>query len=533
MPGLRAYYQMMHGFALSESCFDWADRHSSGRRDDVAVANADSPFTLTWAQLEARVARLARLLADVGRVRHGDRIALLAENDARYFEVQFACVRLGAVFVPLNVRLSPAELRATVDDADPVLLIHDSGLAALAASVAGPGGRALPLLRWDDDPRGTRYAQVGDAAAGTVRAGRAAPDDVAQILYTSGTTGKPKGVMTTNRALAANAVNMAHSSRVADRDAHALNFVPLYHAGGLNIYCNPVLYWGGRVTTTRGFDEAQALRLLTDGALGVTITNGVLQMFERIAALDEFAAARFPSLRVTLFGGFGPTAPQTYRRWFGRGFALQLGYGSTELGPMASMNEAPDAEAIARGEFGRVLPLTEVRCLDADGTPLPPGQTGEIQVRGPAVTAGYWQQGKDGRTDDGWFSIGDVGFLDEARFVHITGRIVERYRSGGENIYPAEVEAAFLDLPGIVELAVIGVPDPAWGEVGLLVVVTEPGAEITLDTVRRHADGRLSRFKIPRHLRVVDRLPRSTTEKVARRQLRALFTDTEPGYVEP
>ena len=549
MPAARAYYQMMHGFAVGVSCFDWADRHARGRPDEVAVANADSPFRLTWAQLEARVARLARLLAGFGRVRHGDRIALLAENDARYFEVQFACVRLGAVFVPLNVRLSPAELRATLDDADPVLLIHDSGLAGLAASVAGHGGpaasvagdggvaglggRSLPLLRWDDDPVGTPYAQVGDAASGTVRAGRADPDDVAQILYTSGTTGRPKGVMTTNRALAANAVNMAHSSRVADRDAHALNFVPLYHAGGLNIYCNPVLYWGGRVTTTRGFDEAQALRLLTDGALGVTITNGVLQMFERIAALDEFAAARFPSLRVALFGGFGPTAPQTYRRWFGRGFALQLGYGSTELGPMASMNEAPEADAIARGEFGRAVPLTEVRCLGADGAPVPPGQTGEIQVRGPAVTAGYWRNGKDGRTDDGWFSIGDVGFVDEAGFVHVTGRIVERYRSGGENIYPAEVEAAFLDLPGIVELAVVGVPDATWGEVGLLVVVTEPGAEITLDAVRRHADGRLSRFKIPRHLHVVDRLPRSTTEKVARGQLRALFTDTAPPDTAP
>ena len=356
-----------------------------------------------------------------------------------------------------------------------------------------------------------------------LNAGRPAPDDLAQILYTSGTTGKPKGVTITNQSLAANAVNMAHSSRAADRDAHALNYVPLYHAGGLNIYCNAVLYWGGRVTTTRGFDAAQALRLLTDPGLGVTITNGVLQMFERITALEEFADARFPSLRVVLFGGFGPTAPQTFRAWFGRGFALQLGYGSTELGPMASLSDAADAGAIERGEFGRGLPLTELRCVDDDGTPLPPGATGELQVRGPAVTAGYWRRGKDGRADDGWFSIGDVGFLDEAGYTHVTGRLVERYRSGGENIYPAEVEAAFLDMPGIVELAVVGVPDETWGEVGLLVVVTEPGVTITLDAVRAHAAGRLARFKIPRHLRVVERLPRSTTEKVARTELRALL----------
>jgi fatty-acyl-CoA synthase len=508
----------MHG-----SCFDWVDYHSRRRPDDVAVANADSPFALTWAQLEGRVSRLAHLLAGSGPVRHGDRVALLAENDLRYFEVQFACIRLGAVFVPLNIRLSGGEIRAMLDDAGPRLLIHDTRFADLAAEVSGPAG--LSLLRWDDGPGRTPYTQVSDPSAAAVPAGRYAADDLAQILYTSGTTGTPKGVMTTNGALAANAVNMAHCSRAADRDAHALNFVPLFHAGGLNIYCNPVLYWGGRVTTTRTFDAAQSLRLLTDPSLGVTITNGVLQMFERIAEADGFAQARFPSLRVALFGGFGPSAPQTYAKWFGRGFALQLGYGSTELGPMASMSDDPDEGAIARGEFGRPLPLVELRSIDDDGRPLPPGETGEIQVRGPAVTAGYWRRDGQGREDDGWFSIGDVGFVDESGFVHITGRLVDKYRSGGENIYPAEIETAFLDMPGVTELAVVGVPDATWGEVGLLVVVAEPGVSITLDDVRKHAEGRLARFKIPHHLRVVDRLPRSATDKVARGELRDSFAD--------
>jgi fatty-acyl-CoA synthase len=508
----------MHG-----SCFDWVAYHSRRRPDQVAVANADSPFALTWAQLEARVSRLAHLLAGIGPVRRGDRVALLAENDLRYFEVQFACIRLGAAFVPLNIRLSPGEIRAMLGDAGPRLLIHDARFAGLAAELSEAD--RLALLRWDDGPDRTPYAQVSEPLAGTVPAGRYAAGDLAQILYTSGTTGTPKGVMITNGALAANAVNMAHCSRVADRDAHALNFVPLFHAGGLNIYCNPVLCWGGRVTTTRTFDPEQSLRLLTDAGLGVTITNGVLQMFERIADVDGFTQARFPSLRVALFGGFGPSAPQTYAKWFGRGFALQLGYGSTELGPMASMSDDPDEGALARGEFGRPLPLVELRSVDDDGQPLPPGGTGEIQVRGPAVTVGYWQRDGEGRTDDGWFSIGDVGHVDESGFVHITGRLVDKYRSGGENIYPAEVEAAYLDLPGIAELAVVGVPDATWGEVGLLVVVPEPGASLTLEAVRRHAENKLARFKIPHHLRIVDRLPRSATEKVARAELRDSFAD--------
>jgi fatty-acyl-CoA synthase len=497
--------------------FDWVGNHSRRRPNQVAVATVDTGFELTWSELEARVGRLAHLLrADFG-VTHGDRVALLAESDARYFEIQFACVRLGATFVPLNVRLTAAELRAVVDDAGTVLLIHDPRSSALAAEVIAR------RLQWDEDGTPTPYLAVRDPHAPRVPPRWLEPDDVAQIMYTSGTTGKPKGVICTNGAMVANAVNMAHTSHCAEPGAHALNYVPLFHAGGLNIFCNPVLYWGGRVTTTRGFDPAQALRLLTDEKLGATITNGVLQMFERIAELPEFADARFPTLRTTLFGGFGPNAPRTHVRWLGRGTVLQLGYGSTELGPMATMNEEPDEGALVRGEYGLPVPLIEMRCVDELGTELPVEATGEIQVRGPAVTKGYWNRGDEGWTDDGWFSIGDVGYFDEGGSVHITGRLVERYRSGGENIYPAEVEAAYVDLPGVIELAVTGVPDEKWGEVGLLVIVPERGVRFTLEQVRAHAAGKLARFKIPQHLQLVDALPRSTTLKVARNELRTSF----------
>lgn len=500
-----------------DSGFDWVGQHSLRRPDQIAVATVDSGFRLTWAELDARVARLAHLLRTGYGVGPGDRVALVGESDARYFEIQFACVRLGAIFVPLNLRLSAAELRAVVADAGARLLVHDAGSTALAGEVSET------TLRWDEGEGPTPYDAVRDLAAPTVPAGRLDPDAIAQIMYTSGTTGQPKGVMCTNAAMAANAINMAHTSRCADRDAHALNYVPLFHAGGLNIYCNAVLYWGGRVTTTRGFDPAQALRLLCDESLAATITNGVLQMFERIAEQPDFADARFPTLRVTLFGGFGPNAPKIHAKWHGRGTVLQLGYGSTELGPMASMNEDPDPDALVRGEFGRPVPLAELRCVDEAGGELPTGGTGEIQVRGPAVTAGYWGRPGDGFSADGWFSIGDVGYVDEGGSVHITGRLVERYRSGGENIYPAEVEAAYVDLPGVVELAVTGVPDDRWGEVGLLVIVPEPGATFTLDAVRAHADGRLARFKLPQHVQLVDALPRSTTLKVSRTALRDGF----------
>jgi fatty-acyl-CoA synthase len=509
---------------MALTCFDWPGRHGRSRGDEIAVATLDTGFTLTWGELEGRVGRLAHLLADRYGVTTGDRVALLAESDARYFEIQFACVRLGAILVPLNVRLSVGELVAVVTDSGARVVIHDEADARAAGELSAATAR--PAVRWDEGGSPTPYDAVRDPDAPAIAAGRPDPDALVQILYTSGTTGKPKGVQVTNSMMAAQAINMAFTSRCADRDAHAVNFVPLFHAGGLNIFCLPVLHWGGRVTTTRGFEPAQALAMLTDPELGATITNGVLQMYERMAEVPGFADCRFPSLRVTLFGGFGPSAPATHVKWLGRGAILQLGYGSTELGPMTTMNENPDDGALVRGEFGRPVPLVELRCVDESGRPVAAGATGEIQVRGPAITTGYWQQGRTGFTEDGWFGIGDVGYLDDGGSVHITGRLVERYRSGGENIYPAEVEAAFVDLPGVVELAVTGVPDERWGEVGLLVIVPQPGVTITLEDVAAHAAGRLARFKIPHHVRIVDALPRSTTLKVARNEMRATFVAT-------
>jgi fatty-acyl-CoA synthase len=193
------------------------------------------------------------------------------------------------------------------------------------------------------------------------------------------------------------------------------------------------------------------------------------------------------------------------------------------------MNEDPDDQALLRGAFGRPVPVVEVRCVDDAGMVLAIGETGEIQVRGPAITSGYWGRGRDGFSPDGWFSIGDVGYFDEDGAAHITGRLIERYRSGGENIYPAEVESAYVGLPGVVELAVTGVPDARWGEVGLLAIVPKPGVTFTLDQVRRHAEGKLARFKLPQHLQILTELPRSTTLKVARNELRTRFTEGRDG----
>ena len=500
---------------MTELLTDWVDRHARLRPGEIAVASteagADIP-QLTWRQLEDRVGRLARVLLDHG-VRRGDRVGLVAENDPRVFELQFACMRIGAIMVPLNWRLAVPELRGMLDDAAPAVFLHDAAWAGLAAEIGAGPGRG-PVLAWGD--AASPYEQAVAAADGPVRGGELDPGAAVQILYTSGTTGRPKGAICTNRTIVAQAQNLAHSSRMAERGGHHLNIVPLFHAGALNVFSNAMLFWGGRVTTVGRFEPRTALRLLNDPALGVTHLCGVLQMFEWMTALPEFAESAFPALHTVLFGGWGPSAAAIYRAWAARGIWMQLSYGATELGPNVSVLSVPDLSAAERGTSGTILPHTRVRLVDAGGQEVGTGETGEILVRGPGVVPGYWRTDPGPYFTGGWFRTGDAGRIDEAGHLYIVGRVKEVYRSGGENVYPAEVEQALADLPGIAEFTVLGVPDERWGETGLIAVVPEPGVTVTLEAVREHAAPRLARYKLPSHLVVMTELPRSATDKISR-----------------
>jgi fatty-acyl-CoA synthase len=513
---------------VTELLKDWVDRHARSRPQAVALAQTRAPLTLTWAELEDRVAHLAGALSDLG-IGKTDRVALLAENDIRCFEVQFACMRLGAVLVPLSWRLTPTELREQLGEAAPTLVIHDIAWGNVARHLAQEAG--IPTLEWGNST--SAYEQALSTASRPRTGGELDPDAVTQILFTSGTTGQPKGVLCTNRTLATQAYNLAHTSRMAERGGHHLNTVPLFHAGGLNVFCNPMLFWGGRVTTTARFDPADTLDLLSDSELGVTHLCGVLQMYERITALPSFGQAVLPKLTTVLFGGWGPSAATVYEAWAKRGIAVQLSYGASELGPNVSILTRPDADAARRGTSGSIVPHTAVRLMGPDGTDVAPGTTGEIQVRGPAVTPGYWKHPDDDVLSAGWFRTGDAGRFGEDGDLYVVGRIKEMYRSGGENIYPAEVEAVLSRAPRVAEIAVLGIPDTRWGEAGLAAVVPDPGAEITLASLRTFAADKLARFKLPTALLVLDALPRSATDKVSRQQVRELWAQQKVANGPP
>jgi fatty-acyl-CoA synthase len=406
-------------------------------------------------------------------------------------------------------------------DAEPSIMIYDETWRELGDAVADAVA-IKDRIFWSDTPADSDYDHLIARTTGSMPGGVHDEDDITHILYTSGTTGLPKGALSTWGTLKHHAINSAQTSRASERGNHHLNMVPLFHAGGLNTFSNPVLYWGGHVTTTRRFDPRVSLQLLTDPKVGITHLCGVLQMYELITALPEFEQATFPALRTGLFGGWGPKTVWVHQTWQDRGFFLQLSYGSTEQGPNVSVLESGRELALLNCS-GLINSGTDLRLVDREGNDVPQGEVGEIWTRGGAITPGYWNRPREDYFTGDWFRTGDCGRLDEAGRLYIVDRLREVYRSGGENIYPAEVELALSDAPGVKEVAVIAVPDDRWGEVGMAIVEQQAGATVTLDGLLAHADGKLARFKLPKYFNTIDEMPRNATLKIDRPTLKKTF----------
>jgi fatty-acyl-CoA synthase len=502
---------------------DWAAYHATVRPAAVALYCTESDEARTWAELDDRVGALSGALRTLG-LAVGDRVGLLADNDVRTFELLLACMRAGVVFTPLNWRLSDPELFAVLDDCRPAVLFHDSGTAERAGVLAGH--RPMPTIGWGSAD--SAYEQLL-ASAQRVDGGWLDPDALTQITYTSGTSGTPKGVTSANRTLVFHALNMAATSRLAEPAGHHLNVLPLFWGGGLNVFSAPMLYWGGRVTTSRSFDETATLNWLTDPELGITHICAAPEMYQRIAALPDFATATFPSMRCVFTGGWRPDTPALHASWLARGIQLQLGYGSSETGPNLTVQQQIDPDLVGQRSSGTVVPFARVRLVEADGHDAAPGEPGEIWATGPTITPGYW--GRDRAGDDAfageWFRTGDIGRFGPAGDLRIVDRLREIIRSGGTNVYPAEIEQVLIDHPSVHEVAVIAVPDQQFGQVGLAVVVPAAGCTPTLDELSAFCADRLARYKRPRHLVLVEQLPRNASDKIERHVLRARYAGAD------
>jgi fatty-acyl-CoA synthase len=493
-----------------------ADRFSNA----LALENAETGERLTWRQLDGRVGALAGHLRHRCGVGVGDRVLLLAEGDTRTFEVQFACIRLGAILVPLNWRLALPELIELAADVEPAVVIAD-GVWQDAALKIAEAAAVTHRLGW----RAT--AEVEDYESALAQAAPVQPSTSlsmelpTHILHTSGTTGRPKGAITTVKTLSWQTLNIALEYQLGP-GAKQLNPMPLFHAGGLTTIATPMLMTGGAVLTMRRFEPSRIVALLGDPARGITHFTAPPVMWASLAAQPGFASADFGELRLAQVAG-GVPPRELLDQWSERGVVLQQAYGGTELGP-AVTGMPRDAVAQRPASCGRAVPFTHVRLVTSEGDDVPVGEVGEVWLKGPSVAPGYWRS--DGpidtaRTADGWFRTGDAARVDEDGFYYLVDRVKDMYKSGGENVAPAEVERVLIGHPDILDVAVVGIPDPTWGEVGRAFVVVRPGATVTLESLREFCAGRIARYKAPRSLVVVDDLPRNPTGKISKPALRA------------
>jgi fatty-acyl-CoA synthase len=500
--------------------YDWIAHHAGRRPDKVAVHDLAIDRTLTYRQLDRRIARVAAALRSMG-VGRGDRVAILAHNCAEFFELQFACGRLGAIMVPLNWRLAGPELEYILGDCAPKVLIADR---AFAAAVAALRRRGLEPAVLDLEP--------GDPASGYERALAGAGDDFepetvalsepSTIMYTSGTTGHPKGAIITHQMTFFNVVNLGVPALITPQTVQ-LVVLPLFHTGGLNCYANPVLHAGGTLLVMKAFDPGDALTVIDDPRRGVTHFFGVPAPYLFMMQHPKFQSCDLSRLQIAGVGG-APCALPILETWAARGVPLVQGYGMTETSPSASMLDATDAIRKV-GSAGKPMLHTEVRIVDDGGRDVAPGAVGELWTRGPNITPGYWNkpEATAAAFTDGWLHTGDAARFDDEGFIYIVDRWKDMYISGGENVYPAEVENVLYQLPEIAEAAVIGVPNERWGEVGMVVAALKPGATLSERQVIDHCFGKLARFKQPQHVRFVDALPRNATGKVLKRELRTQF----------
>ncbi len=505
---------------------DWIRFHARHHPHAVAFRSAESGASLTYAQTNARIDALAGALRARYSVGQGDRVLHLSRTTVEAFEVQFACARIGAIFVPLNWRLSNAELEAIAGDAEPAVIVHQAEFES-AARAMGERQRC-PLIDFQGTGAGGSYEAIVEGESGPAPAEELVDWETTWIvLYTSGTTGRPKGAMLSYRMMYFNALNFIPTAKLST-DTVFLCCMPTFHTGGLNCYANPVLFCGGTVVVMGEFNAERALGLMSDPSMGITHFFGVPSMYLMLSELPSFVDAQFPAFRVAGLGG-APATESLVDKWLSKGVPLQPAYGMTEIGPAIAVSTIERVREKIRS-VGQPVMNIEFRIADAAGCPVKPGEVGELQVKGPVVMSGYWRQPEQtGKAfKDGWFCTGDAVRLDNDGFLYIVDRYKDMYISGGENVYPTEVENALAKHPSVLRSAVIGVADPKWGEVGRAYVVLKGATQLTADALNAHLAGLLADFKLPRSYAFVKDLPQTASGKVKKQDLRALAAGVQP-----
>ena len=513
---------------------DWLKRWAMYSPHAKALTDGDSGESWTYEKLYQLSFSFAVFLQENFGIRTGDRLAVLSTNELEYVALFFATQRLGALLVPVNFRLTSSEISHIVLDSGARLLVYENQFEAKAreiasghdlsiiplkadrASLAQKGEEALQQLRGQARDQGQEINQFLFALTDFQMASN--PEALCMILYTSGTTGAPKGAMLSHRMLFWNSINTTLRLNISQKDS-AVIFLPLFHTGGWNVLLTPFLHRGAHVLLTRKFEARQILELSEKHKCSLLF--GVPTTMDMMSRSDVFSSVNLSNIRYAIVGG-EPMPLELIHTWQRKGIPVRQGFGLTEFGPnVFSLNEEDSIRKI--GSIGFPNFYIDVRVIDAEGGDVGVDTVGELLLRGPMMMSGYWHNEKASNETirDGWLYTGDLVKFDSEGFFFVVGRKKDMFISGGENVYPAEVEKTLQSHPGVREVAVIGVPDDKWGESGQAFVVPEKEYESLSQTdLIDHCSKSLAKFKIPRHFVFVQDLPKGDSGKILKKNLR-------------
>lgn len=481
---------------------DWYRKWAQYSPDKVAIKEKLSGRSISYAELNRKAEAWSQYLLGTG-LQKGDRLAVLSEFNLEYFVLLGVAQKTGIILVPLNYRLSQVELNYMLKDSGcKQLLIDEKFQSQFSDWSIAP----LALGGLDRLVQGYKAVHLDYSAP--------AEDDPLFILYTSGTTGFPKGAIYTHKMAHWNSINTALRLEVSAKDK-CLQVMPPFHTGGWNVLATPLLHFGGSLVIVPSFDPEECLRSLSEES--ISLFMAVPTMVRMMSEAKNFEAADLSKLRYFIVGGEALALSQI-EKWGKKGVPIRQGYGLTEVGPNVTSLNGEDALR-KRGSIGFVNFHFDWKLVTKDGGEAKPNEQGELWLKGPCVTPGYWNNSKaTAKAKEGpWFKTGDVLIQDDEGYLYLVDRLKNMYISGGENIYPSEIEKRLAQHPLVVEVAVKGVPDPKWGEVGCAFVVLKE--EVSIPQLKAFCEEGLARFKVPKHWCFMSELPKGSSGKIDRKQL--------------
>jgi len=493
--------------------YDWISKWAIYYPDKIAIKEYETGRTLSYKQLNNVANYLSNYFLNELKLKTGDRVVILAENSLEHIVLFSVAQKTGLILVPLNYRLAPRELDYQLNDSEPQLIITEKkyleNVSCLKSFQIISNKLNLDVLIdivENEKDKNHFFDSIEDFDE----------NHPVFILYTSGTTGLPKGALYTHKMLFWNSINTALRLDITSND-RSISCTPMFHTGGWNVIPTPFLHHGAYVCLMKKFDPAIVLKLLEEEK--ATMFMAVPTMLSMMAQSPDFDKVDLSSVKYFIIGG-EPMPLPLIEVWHEKGVPIRQGYGLTEVGPSVTSLHQDDAVR-KMGSIGKINFYLKYKIVDDNGNEVKQGEVGEFILKGPSVTPGYWRNptATSESLKNGWFYTGDLVREDEDGFLYVVDRKKNMFISGGENVYPAEIEKFLYTHPLIQEVAVIGVPDEKWGEVGKAYIKLKEGASISPDELKKYCEGNLARYKIPKYFEIIEEIPKSETGKINKKAL--------------